>query len=99
MLPRVAKASLAQHVIELVKSVGVAGGRGRQHDEAETSRFGRCHVIGIGNKLDDGHTAAGPKRATNLLQEGYASRRIEVVKKIRDEHDIVIFSEVDLEGA
>ena len=99
MLSDLTKAGLLQHVVEFGEGVGVACRRRCQHDQAEAGRLWRGNAIDIWNKFDDRDTTAGPKSGINLFQEGYASGRIEVMKEIWDQYDIVIFSQLDLEGA
>lgn len=99
MLLGLLESSPAQHVLELFKSVGIACGRGRQHDEAEASHFRRRNAIRIWNKLDDRDAAARTEGGMHSFQKDHAGWRIEVMKKIRDEHDIVILSQIDLERA
>ena len=84
MLLRWLEPGFDQHVVELVKSVGVARRSRGQHDEAETGRVWRGHPIGIRDELDDRNAAARPKRALRPLQESDAGWRVEVMQEIRD---------------
>src|ERR1700731_3331179 len=99
MLADLFEPRLAQHFFELGKSVSVARDGSRQHDKTEAGRVRWGDAIRVRNEFDNRNAAARPERAVNSLQKTHTGRGIEVMKEIWDEHDIVIFSEIDFESA
>jgi hypothetical protein len=82
------KSRLSQHLLKLRKGVGVALGRCGQHDDAEASRLGRRNTIRIGHKLNNCDAPIAPQRSSHLFQKPNTIGEIEMMKKIRYQHQV-----------
>ena len=93
------EAGVRKHLFEFGECVSVARGRADQHDQAKTRGVRRRHAIVIWYKLQRCCPAAICECGVNFSQESFISRRIKVMKKVRQQHQVIAAAEVDIKSA
>jgi len=88
-----------QHLVELGERVGVAGGGGGEHDEAEAGWDLGGNAVFVGDEFEDDELAAGFEGGVEAFEEGDVGGGVEVVEEVGEQDDVVVLAEVDVEGA
>src|SRR5437762_14391603 len=93
------EAGVAKHLFEFGKCVSIAS-RGRtQHHHAEGGGLRRRDAIFVRNEFQRDRAAAVFQSRMDLTQQRFTSRRIEVMQKVCEQHDVIVGSVINVEGA
>src|SRR5258708_38878948 len=92
------KAGVAKHSFEFGKGVRIAGRRAPKHHQTESRGLRRRYSIRVRNKLKCNCSATVGQRTVDFTQKHFTSRRIEVMKKVRQQHYVIAGAIIHIKG-
>ena len=90
---------VVEHGIQLAEGVGIAMRGGLKHGDCKARRRQRSDAVLVGAEFESDGFARRLQRSIHFAQESLVRLRVEVVQEISDQGEIVIGSEIDIEGA
>src|SRR5437868_14611571 len=92
------EAGIATDGFQFTECIGISLLSAGEHDEGEARRGQRGYTVLIGHKFQGDGASAGLERGMNFAKNSFVRRRIEVVEKICDQHDVISGSEIYIES-
>src|SRR6476660_2887795 len=93
------EASISEHPLVLRERVGITARGAGEHDQAERGRGWRRPPVLLGDELQRDGPATRLERCVDLAQQLLDGRRVEVMQEVREQHQVVVGPERDVERA